>query len=99
MAKEAVFTLKLEAALRDQFMAAAAAADRPASQVVRELMRDFVERQRDARAHDAWFRDEIEQALREAADRKVKRVPHEDVKEKWRLRRAELAKRAGGKAA
>lgn len=42
MAKEAVFTMKLEPDLREAFMAAAAAADRPASQIVREFMRDFV---------------------------------------------------------
>jgi hypothetical protein len=52
MAKEAVFTMKLEAELRDAFMAEAAAAHRPASQVLRELMRDFVRRQREAREQD-----------------------------------------------
>jgi hypothetical protein len=50
MAKEAVFTMKLEAELRDEFMAEAAAVHRPASQVLRELMREFVRRQREARA-------------------------------------------------
>lgn len=47
MAKEAVFTMKLEPELRDAFMAAAEAADRPASQIVREFMRDFVQRDRE----------------------------------------------------
>ena len=47
MAKEAVFTMKLEHELRDAFMAAAEAADRPASQIVREFMRDYVEQDRD----------------------------------------------------
>lgn len=42
MSKEAVFTLKLEPELRAEFMAAAAQEDRPASQVVRELMRDYI---------------------------------------------------------
>ena len=46
MAKEAVFTLKLEPELRDAFMKAAAAADRPASQIVREMMRDYVQQDR-----------------------------------------------------
>ncbi len=41
---KAVFTMKLEPELRNSFMAATAAADRPASQVVRELMRDYIER-------------------------------------------------------
>ena len=45
MSKEAVFTLKIEPELRDHFMAAAKKAHRPASQIARELMREFVERQ------------------------------------------------------
>jgi predicted transcriptional regulator len=43
MAKEAVFTMKLEPELRDAFMAAAKHGDRPASQIVREFMRDYVQ--------------------------------------------------------
>ena len=46
MAKEAVFTMKLEQELRDAFMAAAKNADRPASQIVREFMRDYVQQDR-----------------------------------------------------
>jgi hypothetical protein len=42
MPKEAVFTMKLESELRDEFVAEAEAAHRPASQVVRELMRECV---------------------------------------------------------
>ncbi|RWX77125.1 antitoxin of toxin-antitoxin stability system [Neorhizobium lilium] len=45
MGKEAVFTMKLEAELRDDFMAAAEASHQPASQIVREMMRDYVKRQ------------------------------------------------------
>jgi predicted transcriptional regulator len=47
MPKAAVFTIKLEHDLRAEFMAAAEASHRPASQVVRELMRKFVERRHD----------------------------------------------------
>jgi hypothetical protein len=63
MPKEAVFTIKLEADLRDAFMAEAAATHRPASQLVREFMRDFVQHQREAREHDAWFRAKVQEAL------------------------------------
>ena len=49
MAKEAIFTMKLEPELRAAFVAEAAAIDRPASQVLRELMRDFIARQQSAR--------------------------------------------------
>lgn len=47
MAKEAVFTMKLEPELRDAFMAAAKSEDRPASQIVREFMRDYIQQDRD----------------------------------------------------
>ena len=60
MSKEAVFTMKLEPELRDQFMAEAQASHRPASQVLRELMREFVERQRQAREHDAFLASKVE---------------------------------------
>ena len=60
MSKEAVFTMKLEAELRDQFMAEAEASHRPASQVLRELMREFIERQREARDYDAFLSRKVE---------------------------------------
>ena len=62
MAKEAVFTMKLEPELRDAFMAEAAELDRPASQIVRELMRDFVKEQTDRRNHDEFVLRKVELA-------------------------------------
>jgi predicted transcriptional regulator len=55
MSKEAVFTMKLELELRAEFMAEAEAAHRPASQVLRELMREFVQRQRESREYDEFL--------------------------------------------
>ena len=60
MSKEAVFTMKLEPELRAEFMAEAEAVHRPASQVLRELMREFVERQRQARDYDAFLAGKVE---------------------------------------
>lgn len=60
MSKEAVFTMKLESELRDNFMAEAEASHRPASQVLRELMREFVDRQRQAREYDAFLTSKVE---------------------------------------
>ncbi len=60
MPKEAVFTMKLEPTLRAEFVAEAEAAHRPASQVVRELMREFVLRQREARRYDEFLRRKVE---------------------------------------
>lgn len=62
MPKEAVFTMKLEPELRDEFMAEAEAAHRPASQVVRELMREFVQRQREAREYEEFLRQKVDVA-------------------------------------
>ena len=52
--------MKLEAELRADFIAEAQAADRPASQILRELMRDFVKQQRQARDYDAFLEKKVE---------------------------------------
>ena len=62
MSKEAVFTMKLEPELRAEFMAEASAAHRPACQVLRELMREFVQRQREAREYDEFLRRKVDAA-------------------------------------
>lgn len=62
MPKEAVFTIKLESELRAEFMAETEAVHRPASQVLRELMREFVQRQREARKYDEFLRRKVEVA-------------------------------------
>lgn len=60
--KAAVFTMKLEPDLRAEFMAAAEASHRPASQVVREFMRAFVKQQQAQREHDAFLERKVEVA-------------------------------------
>jgi hypothetical protein len=62
MPKDAVFTMKLDAELRDEFMVATAGEDRPASQVMRELMRTYIEQQRQAREYDDYLRQKVETA-------------------------------------
>ena len=62
MPKEAVFTMKLESDLRNDFMQEAEATHRPASQILRELMRDFVQRQRSAREYDAFLQHKVDLA-------------------------------------
>lgn len=60
MSKQAVFTMKLESELRDKFMAEAAGEDRPASQIMRELMRGYIEQRRQAREYDDYLRCKVE---------------------------------------
>jgi len=64
VAKEAVFKLTLESDLREAFLAEAAAMDRPAAEVVRDLMREFVERQRRAREYETFLEQKVAQARR-----------------------------------
>jgi predicted transcriptional regulator len=59
MTKEAVFTMKLEPELRAAFVAEAAGEDRPASQVMRELMRGYIEQRRQAREYDQYLLDKV----------------------------------------
>jgi predicted DNA-binding protein len=62
MTTKAVFTMKLEPELRDRFMAVAAAEDRPAAQVVRELMRGYIEQRGNARDYDDYLKRKVEVA-------------------------------------
>ena len=89
MPKEAVFTIKLEPELRAEFMAAAAADDRPASQVVRELMRDYIARQQQAREYDAYLRRKVERARVSA--RAARGRSNDEVNAEFAARRARAA--------
>ena len=92
MPKEAVFTMKLEPELRAEFMAEAEAAHRPASQVLRELMREFVQRQREAREYDAFLRRKVNagRASMEAGRERS----NEEVEAEFAARRAQAAGQA-----
>ena len=86
MSKEAVFTMKLEAELRADFIAEAQAADRPASQILRELMRDFVKQQRQARDYDAFLEKKVEIARTSVLEGKG--LGNEEVEAIFAARRA-----------
>ena len=81
MAKEAVFTMKLEPELRDAFMAAAAAADRPASQIVREFMRGYVQQDKE---YVEFLRRKVEKARASIAAGRV--YSDEEVRERMKAR-------------
>jgi len=88
MSKEAVFTMKIEPDLRDAFMAEAQASHRPASQIVRDMMREFVQRKREARDYDAFLRAKVDTArLSVQADRGRS---NDEVDAAFAARRAEV---------
>lgn len=57
-----MFTMKLDTELRDEFMAEAAAVDRPAAQIMREFMREFIQKQKDEREYKEFLRRKVEKA-------------------------------------
>lgn len=87
MPKQAVFTLKLESELRDQFMAEAA--HRPASQIVREMMRQFVQTQRETREYKAFLQRKVEAARTsvEAGNG----ISNDEIEARFAARRAQAA--------
>lgn len=89
MPKESVFTMKLESDLRADFMAEAEALHRPASQVVRELMRAFVEGQRQKREHSAFLERKV-MAARASARAGIGR-DNAEVETDFAARRARIA--------
>lgn len=92
MPKEAVFTMKLEPELRDAFMAEAEASHRPASQVVRELMREFIEQRRQEREYEAFLRAKVDTARAQVASGQV--ASHDEVEGRFEARRAALRTKA-----
>ena len=91
MPKEAVFTMKLEPELRDAFMAEAEELDRPASQIVRELMRDFVEKQQQERSYKDFLQRSVDVAWAQIASGKS--YSREEVEAQVAARRAALLRR------
>ncbi|MDR2212445.1 MAG: antitoxin of toxin-antitoxin stability system [Pseudomonadales bacterium] len=92
MPAKAVFTMKLEPELRDTFMAEVAADDRPAAQVVRELMREYISRRQEARQYDDYLRRKVDFA-RQQRDA-GQHFSNEEVEAEAAMRRAELLRRA-----
>lgn len=97
MSKDAVFTMKLEPELRAEFMAEAEASHRPASQILRELMREFVQRQRRAREYEDFLRGKVADAREQihAGDY----VSADDVETRSAARRAQLLAKVGSAGA
>lgn len=89
MSKEAVFTMKLEPELRAAFMAEAEAAHRSASQVLRELMREFVRQQRETREYDAYLGRKVD--VGRASMRAGVGHSNEEVEATFAARRAVVA--------
>ena len=89
MSKRSVFTMKLEPELRAEFMAEAEAVHRPASQILRELMREFVQRQREAREYDEFLHRKVKAGR--ASMRAGLGRSNDEVEAEFAARRANVA--------
>lgn len=93
MSKEATFTVTLEPELRDAFMAEAEATAQPPSQIIRDMISDFVKRRTEERSYNEFLRRKVEIARAQIARGEV--FTQEEVEARFAARRAELRKKAG----
>ncbi|EXF91617.1 MULTISPECIES: hypothetical protein [Pseudomonas] len=90
MSKQAVFTMKLEPELREQFMAEAEASHRPASQIVREMMRQFVQTQRESREYEAFLQRKVD--IARVSMRAGEGLTNDEVEAEFAARRTQAAR-------
>lgn len=77
--------------------AEAAASHRPASQILRELMREFVQRQRQAREYQEFLRGKV--ATARGQIRAGDYASGDEVEARFAARRAQLLAKVGGAGA
>ncbi|XJF46964.1 type II toxin-antitoxin system antitoxin YacA (plasmid) [Escherichia coli] len=83
-------SLRIDAELKDAFMAAAKAWTVMALQLIRDFMRQTVERQ-----HNTWFRDQVEAGRQQLGRGDV--LPHDMVESSATAWRDEMSRKVAGK--
>lgn len=89
---EATVIVRVEGELKAAFTDAAKAADRTASQLLRDFMRDYVRRQAEQADYDAWLRQKVEAGRAAIQEGRVK--SSEEVEAYFAQRRAESSRKA-----
>ena len=93
---ESTVVVRVDEELKAAFSDAAKAADRTASQLLRDFMRDFVRSQADAADYDSWFRGKVAEGR---ADVRAGRVsPSEEVESHFARRRSEALRKTSRRA-
>jgi hypothetical protein len=64
------------------------------AQLLRSMVEDYVHTIQTEDEHDAWFRREVQEGLREANDPNAVWIPHEEVVADMERQRADLLRRA-----
>lgn len=81
---DATFTFRVEDALKAEFTLAAKSVDRTGAQLLRDFMRDFVQKQ-NAAQHEAWLRSQVQAGLVQAQTGQL--VPNAQVQAEFAARR------------
>jgi predicted transcriptional regulator len=89
---ETTVIVRVEGDLKAAFTKAAKSADRTASQLLRDFMRDYVKRQAEQAEYDAWMRRKVDIARKAAREGRVK--SNEEVKAYFAERRKKSLRRA-----
>lgn len=88
---EATFTFRVDEALKTEFATVAKAHDRTGAQLLRDFMREYVQRQQEAAEHDTWFRRQVQTGLDSANAGRL--MPAAEVEAKFAARRAATRRR------
>jgi len=76
--------------LREQFMAEAEASHRPASQIVRDMMRQFVQKQRESREYEEFLQRKVN--IARSFMNAGEGLSNDEVEAEFAARRARAAK-------
>jgi predicted transcriptional regulator len=88
MSEQTSLTLIVDTELRRDFLAEAESAQREASEIIEELMRGFVDRQKEARAYEDFLRRKVEKARASAAAGRFR--SNDEVEAEFAARRKSL---------
>jgi predicted transcriptional regulator len=94
--RESTVIVRVDDELKTAFADAAKAADRTASQLLRDYMRDFVKSQVEAAKYDTWFRRKVAGGVADARAGRVR--SSSDVEGHFTKRRAATKRKINGRA-
>lgn len=83
---ESTVVIRVDDELKIAFASAAKAADRTASQLLRDFMRDFVSRQSQQKEYEQWLQEKVDLSRKALQEGRV--VDNEDVEDYFAERRA-----------
>lgn len=68
---ETTFTFRVDETLKSEFSAAAKASDRTGAQLLRNFMREFIKKEREAAEYERWLQQKVTAAREDIAQGRV----------------------------